>query len=644
MLAAGVGARGEGAASCDLLPAAGAVPGTRYETTSTQVVAQLGSEGLAVTLMPGPEGYPGVVIRPVGGTNWDLSAYGHVEATVSNAGTNALTLILQAESEGDWRERPWSADKFTLKPAETRTVAVSFGYDYGAKSAAFKPARISAVRLYTAKTSVERLFRIAALKAAGIAGETPPVDPARVAVRPPRGMLFGPGVAVDAARQLVGRGQARLALADDGKALAVTFSGGREESVTFKPAAGMWNLSDGLEVRVKVRNAGTVAATPGFRLESRRDGQTDYHDVHTRHLEPGEEADVAIPFAARTPWVGVVDKDQEVAAVQQKPPRTWGGQPNTGTRYRSNQTTGLTLLSDATPGAKSLQVLSITCGLPALNRPAWLGKRPPVDGDWTLTFEDNFDGDRIDLTRWNVVVPNNYWDKRTHFSRDNVIVRDGKLALRVEHKRGRQNDAADGVETEYATGVATTLGKWTQRYGYFEARVKLPTAPNMFYAFWTMPDRGLAAGPEWKRSSTADGGMEFDIMEGLSAWGIHRHDFGCHWDDYGKKHQGIGADAFYCQADDEGFMVVGMLWEPGRIVLYDNGAETARWESPRISNVQAYLILDHVTGGWETEGMDDTKLPADLVFDWVRAWQRKDLASPGDGAKPNQGTPAAPAE
>jgi len=30
------------------------------------------------------------------------------------------------------------------------------------------------------------------------------------------------------------------------------------------------------------------------------------------------------------------------------------------------------------------------------------------------------------------------------------------------------------------------------------------------------------------------------------------------------------------------------------------------------------------------------------VIDYVRAWQRKDLASALDGPKPNEGTPAAP--
>jgi hypothetical protein len=36
-------------------------------------------------------------------------------------------------------------------------------------------------------------------------------------------------------------------------------------------------------------------------------------------------------------------------------------------------------------------------------------------------------------------------------------------------------------------------------------------------------------------------------------------------------------------------------------------------------------------GGWDNSPLEDAKLPDDFVIDWVRAWQRKDLASELDG-------------
>jgi beta-glucanase (GH16 family) len=136
--------------------------------------------------------------------------------------------------------------------------------------------------------------------------------------------------------------------------------------------------------------------------------------------------------------------------------------------------------------------------------------------------------------------------------------------------------------------------------------------------------------------------MEFDIMETLSIWGPNRHDFGMHWDYYQENHKSCGMFTGYVQPDKEGFITVGMLWTPGLVVMYDNGKEAARWQSPRVSDIPSYFILDLVTGGWEAEPLDDKQLPADFVLDYIRAWQRKDLASLADGYKPNDGTPIPP--
>jgi hypothetical protein len=40
------------------------------------------------------------------------------------------------------------------------------------------------------------------------------------------------------------------------------------------------------------------------------------------------------------------------------------------------------------------------------------------------------------------------------------------------------------------------------------------------------------------------------------------------------------------------------------------------------------------TGGWDNNAVDDAKLPADYLIDYVRVWQRRDLASSVDGCLP----------
>ena len=84
--------------------------------------------------------------------------------------------------------------------------------------------------------------------------------------------------------------------------------------------------------------------------------------------------------------------------------------------------------------------------------------------------------------------------------------------------------------------------------------------------------------------------------------------------------------------------MVGLLWLPGSFVVYGNGQEIYRWDSPRVANQPALLILQNELGGWDNEPVDDAELPADFVVDYIRVWQRKDLASPADGPKPNKGS------
>src|SRR5439155_17666567 len=122
-----------------------------------------------------------------------------------------------------------------------------------------------------------------------------------------------------------------------------------------------------------------------------------------------------------------------------------------------------------------------------------------------------FDGDKLDESKWRIYA-DNYWDKRSHFSKDNVILGNGVAKLHYEKKTGYHNDDPNKKQTDYATGFLDTYGKWVQRYGYFEARMKLTSAPGLWPAFWLMPDRGATLGPQWKRASTENGGMEFDIM------------------------------------------------------------------------------------------------------------------------------------
>ncbi|MDQ3813728.1 MAG: glycoside hydrolase family 16 protein, partial [Armatimonadota bacterium] len=427
--------------------------------------------------------------------------------------------------------------------------------------------------------------------------------------------LLGGG-AVVATGQISAKG-AQATLAGDGQTLRVVFPAAQgEQAATLKPAQGRWDLRDYLQVRVKVKNDGQTPVTPRARVES-NGGPSDW--ISAAPLAPGAETEIIVPFINAAP----INLNQKGA----------------DNRVTNDAVSGVTVAVEnagaANAAAESaLQVQSIKAGLPPLDLPDWLGKRPPVEnyveGDWVKTLDDEFDGPAIDDTVWNIYGPN-HWDKKSHWSKDNVILGDGVVRLRYEKKRGFHNDDPTEKESDYAAGFLETYGKWVQRYGYFESRMKLPKAPGLWPALWMMPDRGAAAGPRWKRQDTANGGMEFDIMEHLTRWGPNRYNIAQHWDGYGKDHKSNGSGKVYLQPDKDGFITTGLLWTPGSVVYYGNGKEVLRWEDPRIANVPEILMFTLPMGGWDNSPLDDAQLPSDFIIDYVRVWQRKDLASPTDG-------------
>lgn len=575
--------------------------GVKVTPSSAKVSETLAEDAssLAVTCEPGEESYPGVDVTPTAAKAWDLSAYGHVEARVANTGDVPIGVTMRVDnSPGEW-----DAEIVSLKPGETKTVKVIFGYGYGFKPAhALRPGAVTAVKLFANKAAKRQSFRVEGLVAGGEAGEKPPVDPNSVRVRPAGGVIFGAGLIIEPAKQLAVH-NATADVVAGGAAIRVAFGkSGQEQSVSVKPPVGKWDLRDALEVRVKLKNDGAAAVTPRVRVESEWK-RGEWASAGT--LAPGASEEIVASFVS---------------------PKVWDGSKGSGNQVIPGEVSAVTVAVDGGAEGRSLRIESIRAALPATAAlPEWVGKRPPVEGDWTRTFDDEFDGSAIDLTKWNV-KGENYYDKISHWSAQNVIVGGGVARLRMEKKRGPQNDDPKRNQTDYAVGFLDTFDKFAQRYGYFEARMKLPTSPGLWPAFWMMPDRGRDFEPKNWRTATEHGGMEFDIMEHLTRWGPLRYNIAMHWDGYGKDHKSIGSEDVLVQPDADGYVTCGLLWTPGSLVYYCNGREVLRWANERVSNVPGYLMFTMPTGGWDNDAVDDKALPADLVIDYVRVWQRGDLA------------------
>ncbi|MBN8527337.1 MAG: glycoside hydrolase family 16 protein, partial [Planctomycetes bacterium] len=578
--------------------------------------------------------YPGVEVRPAAGS-WDLSAFSGIEVVVANAGASPALVCLRVDEAGGG-SNAWNGAGTRIAAGSTGTVRVRFGESWGKAGHALDAKKVGRVMVYVGKADAPALLRIRSLaptgKAGDKAGQGPPqaVNTRRPAPEP-RVLSFATAPAQERFRVQ----GAALAVAD-GTAL-VTATAAKPEAA-YRPQRNL-DLRDFDHVVFTVSNPGSAP----LRVVCRLDGAQGDRAAAEAVLAAGERREVLVPFASPTHWKGVTPG---AAATQGDKPFTGAALETSSNGLVSDAVVAVAIaMPDAAPGSAVVWE-GVTAGVSAaFVPPAWLGTRPPVAGDWVQVMHDEFDGKDLDTAVWTPRLP---WIgpipyELQRYSDRNVGVADGQLVIRCEKKSGHLYENPAWPSRDYTTGAVTTYPNWRYRYGYVEARMKRPTALGLWPAFWTMPDRGPQAGEappagDWqarweaarsnadknRRRSTDVDGMELDIMEHCTRFGPFRHNSAVHWDGYGKDHKSLGTSRIYARNDADGYIVAGLLWEPGRLAWYCNGEKVGEWSDPRVASVPMALKFTVQMGGWAGNEVDDAALPQDFRIDWVRVWQLRE--------------------
>lgn len=140
-----------------------------------QVVIAFKGQGskrvLQITCKAGAPGYPGISITS--GDSWDVSAFGHIEAKIKNVGEQAIDLAVRVDNPGDWKTSPWNTEHSGIKPGESKTIRVCFGYAFGQPAYALDPKRVSQVLLFVTSSASQQDFQLESLVAGGKPGEKP---------------------------------------------------------------------------------------------------------------------------------------------------------------------------------------------------------------------------------------------------------------------------------------------------------------------------------------------------------------------------------------------------------------------------------------------------------------------------------------
>ena len=131
---------------------------------------------------------------------------------------------------------------------------------------------------------------------------------------------------------------------------------------------------------------------------------------------------------------------------------------------------------------------------------------------WQLIWEDNFDGNSIDATKWihdyGTGSQFGMWGwgngELQYYQAENTTINNGIATIEVKEEPSGLVDSWNNT-SYYSSSKITTRGLFDFRYGKIEARIKTLDGQGFWPAFWLLPSGG---------SWPCDG--EIDIME---QWG-----------------------------------------------------------------------------------------------------------------------------
>jgi len=241
--------------------------------------------------------------------------------------------------------------------------------------------------------------------------------------------------------------------------------------------------------------------------------------------------------------------------------------------------------------------------------------------NFTLTWSDEFDGDSLDREKWSLRGSSSYPMPRVDgfWCYETTDVRDGMLYISSVYAE----EGLGGGPTGYYTSGLHTSGTFSQTFGYFEVRAKLPKGDGLWSAFWLQSDN----------IANVDGsgrdGSEIDIYESFyytQCWPKKDSVSAAIYFDYGAL-QGHGVCWGQVKNPYDTFHTYGVEWNENEYIFYIDGTEYGRSTLGGVCQTELFLILsvEHTFNAWWGGDIRNNK-PSDMtdfVVDYVRVYQYK---------------------
>jgi beta-glucanase (GH16 family) len=266
-------------------------------------------------------------------------------------------------------------------------------------------------------------------------------------------------------------------------------------------------------------------------------------------------------------------------------------------------------------------LLLFSCGGGAILQPA-----PPTS--YKLVWNDEFSGPNgapPDSSKWTYDAGGNGWgnNELEYYTNrtKNAQIQGGNLVITAQKET---YTGSDGVARNYTSARLKTQGLFSQAYGRFEARIKIPAGQGMWPAFWMLGNDITSNG--WPKCG------EVDVMENIG-----KEPGTVHGSLHGPSTVGPTSDVtapFSLPAGQnfsDDFHLYAVEWEPGTIRLY---VDTALYATSNSSQWPAggawvfdhpfFIILNVAVGGdWPGSPDGTTVFPQQMLVDYVRVYTKQ---------------------
>ena len=269
----------------------------------------------------------------------------------------------------------------------------------------------------------------------------------------------------------------------------------------------------------------------------------------------------------------------------------------------------------------------------------------PEGRDFRLVWNDEFDGDALDETKWGYRT--NFWGRRAHWF---ATPEDGAVEVRDSLLRLRLVKRPDGqfVSPQLQTGELIwdiphepapkgfwplpkrAAPKFSHRYGYYECRCRTQQMPGWWSAFWMQTEmQGCCLDP--RRA-----GIEHDIMESFEPGELIPHCL--HMNGYGADYVGFKCPRVKENAEaltlfDKTFHTFAMLWEPDGYTFFIDGRlhgpKVGAGDGEAVSQVEEFVLLTTEAKWYRNDRMTGEGVPEleaagaagdEFLVDYVRVF------------------------